>query len=158
MSETIEGVLIRPMTKPDLARVKAIANSLPDAPHWPKSAYKTAIDPDSAPRRIALVATGTEAGDVEGFAVASLLPPQSELETIAVEAARQRRSLGRRLFDELVLQLKAAGVEEVHLEVRVSNQPALGFYRSLGFVPTGLRRGYYADPVEDAALMRLRLQ
>ncbi|MGA2572347.1 MAG: hypothetical protein ABSF23_17715 [Terracidiphilus sp.] len=98
MSATIEGVLIRRMNGTDLARVKAIAKSLPDAPHWRKSAYKKAIDPDSTRRRIALVAVGPEAAGVRGFAVASLLPPQAELETIAVESASQRRGLSRKLL------------------------------------------------------------
>jgi len=85
------------------------------------------------------------------------LPPQAELETIAVDAAYQRRDLGRRLFDALASELQAAGVHEVVLEVRASNHAALGFYRSLGFGKTGLRRGYYTDPVDDAVLMKLRL-
>jgi ribosomal-protein-alanine N-acetyltransferase len=48
-------------------------------------------------------------------------------------------------------------VREVLLEVRRSNVAAQGFYRSVGFVEEGRRPGYYADPIEDAVLMRLRL-
>ena len=92
-----------------------------------------------------------------GFLVASLLPPQAELEIIAVEARVQRRGLARKLFDELVYQLGPAGVTEVVLEVRASNQAALALYRALGFVETGRRTRYYADPQEDAVLMRLQL-
>ena len=38
-----------------------------------------------------------------------------------------------------------------------SNQAARAFYTSLGFVEEGRRPSYYADPVEDAILMRLQL-
>ena len=48
-------------------------------------------------------------------------------------------------------------VREVLLEVRESNQSALAFYGSLGFVEEGRRHGYYDEPVEDAILMRLKL-
>ena len=157
MNGATEGVPIRPMTEADLAGVMAIAASLPDATHWPESAYRVALNPESSPRRIALVAAGPQFGEIRGFAVASLLPPQAELETVAVEPRSQRRGLGRLLFDELVSRLRAGGASEIDLEVRASNRPALSFYRSLGFVRTGLRRGYYADPVEDAVLMRLHL-
>jgi ribosomal-protein-alanine N-acetyltransferase len=157
MNAPSESVPIRPMTEADLARVMAIAASLPDAPHWPESVYKKALNPESTPRRIALVAAGPQPGDVLGFAVANLLPPQAELETIAVASGSQRRGLGRRLFDELASQLRVAGNRQLNLEVRASNHPAFAFYRSLGFSQTGLRRAYYADPVEDAVLMRLRL-
>ncbi|SPE20856.1 Ribosomal-protein-alanine acetyltransferase [Candidatus Sulfotelmatomonas gaucii] len=145
------------MTAADLARVMEIAASLPDAPHWQQSAYLAALDPASTPRRIALVVANPQTKDSQGFTIAHVLPPQAELETIAVDAAYQRRDLGRRLFDALASELQAAGVHEVVLEVRASNHAALGFYRSLGFGKTGLRRGYYTDPVDDAVLMKLRL-
>jgi [ribosomal protein S18]-alanine N-acetyltransferase len=153
-----EGVQIqiRPMTVADLARVMEIAASLPDAPHWPQSAYLAALDPGSTPRRIALVAVDPQTEHLQGLTIANLVLPQAELETIAVDAAYQRRELGRRLFDALVCELRAAGAHEIVLEVRASNHAALGFYRSVGFGKTGLRKGYYTDPVDDAVLMKLR--
>jgi ribosomal-protein-alanine N-acetyltransferase len=148
---------IRPMAAADLARVLAIDRGLPEAPHWPLSAYLNAVDSKSMPRRIALVAAGLQAGPVLGFTVASLLPPLAELETIAVAAENQRQGLGRQLFLALAVELRAAGANELLLEARPSNQPALALYRSLGFVQSGLRPGYYADPIEDAILMCLPL-
>jgi len=153
MASATENAQIRPMTAGDLTRVLEIAASLPGLPLWPDSAYLGALNPESTPRRIALVAA--VAGNVEGFTVASLLPPQAELESIAVAAGSQRQGLGRVLFDALVNELRAAG--EVVLEVRASNHDALAFYRSAGFSQTGLRRAYYVDPIEDAVVMRLRL-
>ena len=150
-------VRVRRMTPADLDRVMEIAQSLKDAPNWPQSAYETALDPQSAPQRIALVAEGVEAGEVAGFAVASVLPPQAELETIAVAAEAQRRGVGRILFAALAEELGIAPVQELFLEVRASNAPALALYRSLGFRETGRRPRYYVDPVEDALLLTLRL-
>jgi ribosomal-protein-alanine N-acetyltransferase len=98
-----------------------------------------------------------ECGRIAGFLVASLLPPQAELELIAVALDFQRQGLARQLFAALASELGAALVTEVLLEVRASNHPALGLYRRLRFVETGRRTRYYRDPVEDAVLMRLRL-
>jgi ribosomal-protein-alanine N-acetyltransferase len=155
------GISIRHMAVADLDRVLAVAETLPQAPHWPRSAWLDAIhsqfEPEVTPRRIALVAADSQPGSVLGFAVASLLPPQAELETIAVAPKMQRLGVGERLFQVLAAEVKAAGVGELLLEVRASNRPALAFYRALGFVKTGLRPGYYADPIEDAVLMRLPL-
>jgi ribosomal-protein-alanine N-acetyltransferase len=139
------------MTLADLDRVMEIAESLKDAPQWPRSAYLAALDPAAAPPRIALVVEGPEAGMVAGFAVASLLPQEAELEIIAVAPAAQR------LFEALIAEFYTAYIKGIMLEVRATNQPALELYRRLGFEETGRRPRYYHDPVEDAILMRLRL-
>jgi ribosomal-protein-alanine acetyltransferase len=150
-------LLIRRMTPADLDRVIEIAGSLKDAPRWNREAYQQALAPDAAPHRIALVAEIPEAANVAGFAIASLLPPQAELETIATAPEAQRRGIGRQLFFALAEDLVRAQVTEVILEARASNLPALALYRSLGFAQNGLRHSYYADPVEDAVLMSLQL-
>ena len=147
------------MTVADLAQVISIAASLPDAPHWPQSAYVNALNPDCTPRRIALVivlaAADPPPGAVHGFAVASLLPPQAELEIIAVAAKSQRHGLGQSLFHGVARELRAAGAGDLLLEVRASNRAAEEFYHSLGFVEIGRRLRYYADPIEDAVLLGL---
>jgi ribosomal-protein-alanine N-acetyltransferase len=43
------------------------------------------------------------------------------------------------------------------LEVRASNEAAIGLYESLGFVVKGRRRGYYEREGEDALLMEAPL-
>jgi ribosomal-protein-alanine N-acetyltransferase len=146
------------MTRADLDWVIEIAESLKEAPHWPRSAYLAALDSEAAPLRIALLAEEPAAGVIAGFAVASLLLTQAELESIVVAPAFQRRGVARRLFAELAVELGRAQANEIILELRASNQPALGFYRRLGFVETGHRTRYYHDPVEDAILMRLVLE
>jgi ribosomal-protein-alanine N-acetyltransferase len=145
------------MTPADLDRVMEIAESLKEAPQWPRSAYLTALHPEAAPRRIALVVEGPEADMVAGFAVASLLPPEAELEIIAVAPAAHRLGVAVRLFEALIAEFYTVYIKGIMLEVRATNQPALELYRRLGFVETGHRPRYYHDPVEDAILMRLRL-
>ncbi len=144
------------MTPADLDRVLEIAASLKEAPHWPRSVYLAALDRQAAPRRIALVAEHS-AGVLAGFAVASLLPPEAELESIAVAPELQRRGLGLELFRGLLDAFRSAGITDVLLDVRASNLPALGLYRVLGFADAGRRIRYYHDPVEDAILLRLGL-
>jgi ribosomal-protein-alanine N-acetyltransferase len=150
-------IRIRRMALADLDPVIELARGLPAAPHWPRSAYLAALDPEAAPPRIALVAEDEETGVVQGFAVTSLLPPQAELETIAVAAEVQRRGLARRILIAMADELRTARVTEVLVEVRASNSPALAFYRAQGFAVTGHRPRYYADPIEDAVLLDLLL-
>jgi ribosomal-protein-alanine N-acetyltransferase len=142
---------IRPMTPADIDQVLAIAASLPTAPHWPASAYLDAQA--STPPRVALVAEIDNS--IAGFAIASHLPPQAELELIAVAPAHQRQGLAQQLFAALIANLRALNVSEILLELRASNHPALALYRRLNFVVNGRRSRYYQNPVEDSILMRL---
>ena len=151
MNSRATEVRIRRMSAADLERVMEIAESLRDAPRWPVSAYWAALDPLNTPRRIALVAEEPETDAVAGFAVASLLAPQAELESIAVAAEWQRRGVGGRLLKAMVEKLLTEQVTEVILEVRASNRAAQGFKE------TERRPRYYADPQEDAVLMGLRV-
>lgn len=149
-------VRIRPMRAGDLPRVLEIERALKDAPQWSLPAWKRVVDPEAARQRIAVVAENRRAGIV-GFAVASAVAPEAELESIAVAAEWQRRGLARRLTGALAEALHRAGVWEIFLELRASNQAARGFYEALGYAETGRRAHYYSDPQEDAVLMRLRL-
>ena len=186
MNSPSAAVRVRPMSPADLDHVLEIAASLKQAPQWPRSAYLAALDSGAAPPRIALVAEALETeagvptdrsssvgweagvpadssssparGVVAGFIVASLLPPQAELEIIAVAPQFQRRGQARRLFTALAVELRTGQSAELLLELRASNLPALAFYRSLGFTEAGRRPRYYHDPIEDALLMRLRLE
>lgn len=157
MSSPAQRIRVRPMVAGDIDRVMEIAVRLSHAPHWRPDAYRAALDRHATPRRIALIAEWGEAGPIAGFAVASVTPPESELETIAVAETFQRRGVARALFAKMIDELRQQGAEVTLLEVRASNDKALEFYHVLGFAESGRRPRYYADPVEDAVLMRLVL-
>jgi ribosomal-protein-alanine N-acetyltransferase len=47
----------------------------------------------------------------------------------------------------------AQGCEALTLEVRTTNEPAQALYRKFGFEVAGVRKNYYSDLGEDAAVM-----
>lgn len=142
----------RPMRLEDVPRVVAIAHSLEEAPHWNSQAYLGYLDPAALPAGVALVAEDAIAG-VVGFLLTALIPPQAEVQLIAVAKHAQRRGVARGLFAELIATMKELQITEVMLEVRESNRAARALYFSLGFEETGRRGGYYSDPKEDAILL-----
>lgn len=89
------------------------------------------------------------------FAVTMAGVDETHLLAIGVTPARQRQGLGGALLAFLADRARAAGRQRMLLEVRLSNQPALTFYRHSGFVEIGRRRGYYPalDGREDALVM-----
>jgi ribosomal-protein-alanine N-acetyltransferase len=73
--------------------------------------------------------------------------------SIAVLEGYRRRGIGRALMIEGMSRMKNLyNAQEVVLEVRVSNEPAINLYRSLGFKVVRILKGYYLDG-EDAYLM-----
>jgi [ribosomal protein S18]-alanine N-acetyltransferase len=150
------GLILRRMGRDDIDSVMEIAASLPTAPQWARSSYEVVVSSDSQPLRVALVALYVD--KVIGFAVSHLVMREAELETIGIERPAQGYGFGSSLLFAMSEELKLAGADEILLEVRASNEQARWFYGKAGFVEAGRRRGYYADPVEDALLLRLTLR
>ena len=145
-------ILVRAMEAADLDWAIALCARLEGAPEWSRAVWERVLETD--PRRVAVVADDEWQA---GFAVATVVGPEAELELIAVAPERQRRGVARALMAELAGRVREAGAEEMVLEVRASNRAALGLYEQAGFVVTGGRARYYRDPVEDAVLMWMRL-
>lgn len=93
---------------------------------------------------------------VVGYICGTVLFEDGELPRVAVLESNCGRGIGGRLVDGLLARAKALGAKRVFLEVRVSNEAALGLYKSRGFEKTRLRKRYYADG-EDALEMKAEL-
>jgi len=94
-------------------------------------------------------------GVMVGYAVMLLAVDEAELLDIAIDAAHQRKGLGRKLLEAMFSLARHEGMRRVVLEVRTSNRPAISLYRAAGFEQIGLRRDYYPalNGREDAILM-----
>ena len=97
------------------------------------------------------------AAPVLGFIVLRRAADEGELLQIAVAGAAQRRGVADSLMSEALNRARGTGVETVYLEVRKSNTAAVSLYKKHGFAFSGTRKNYYADPTEDAAVMKLIL-
>jgi ribosomal-protein-alanine acetyltransferase len=83
---------------------------------------------------------------------------EAEVANLAVASAARGQGIGALLVQAVLDRARAMGALDCWLEVRASNAAARGLYRHLGFDDVGLRRRYYARPVEDAILMRRNLR
>ena len=72
---------------------------------------------------------------------------------VAVDPDARRHGVARALLEHLFAETGADRGRGYTLEVRVSNAEAIRLYERLGFVATGIRRGYYTDNREDALIM-----
>ncbi len=79
---------------------------------------------------------------------------EAEVQTIAVDPAREGVGLGTALLTALLRESARRGCDDVVLEVRADNPRAQDLYRRFGFVQVGLRKGYYKPANVDALVMR----
>lgn len=93
-----------------------------------------------------------------GFLIFSPIKPEAHLLSIAVIETQQYKGIGSLLLKSMISQCKAMGINQVFLEVRASNEKAIGFYQKYGFKKDAIRENYYSGNIpEDALLMSLGL-
>jgi ribosomal-protein-alanine N-acetyltransferase len=101
--------------------------------------------------RVYLVArVGSE---VVGYAGMFRAVDDGHITTIAVDPAWQRRGIATRMLLALARAAVDRGCRNLTLEVRMSNSGAQALYQRFGFVPAGVRKGYYPETGEDALVM-----
>jgi [ribosomal protein S18]-alanine N-acetyltransferase len=81
----------------------------------------------------------------------------AELLKITVTPEWQRLRVGETLLQQLCLLFAEQGVQQIFLEVRSQNCPALKLYVKLGWQKTGRRNNYYKEPADDAVVFVRRL-
>ncbi len=90
-----------------------------------------------------------------GYVGLSVVLDEGYIGNLAVVEDYRRKGIGKALMLELINECKTLDLAFVTLEVRVSNEPAVKLYESLGFTQVGCRKNYYKDPIEDALLLTL---
>lgn len=78
-----------------------------------------------------------------------------ELLRIAVENSHRRCGIGKMLMQEMIKRCLGKSGENIFLEVRETNEAAIGLYERMGFQEISRRKDYYREPKEDAVIMKL---
>jgi len=134
----------------DAQAIAAIENlNFTGAEAWSTASVKSFISNASSRCILAL-----EGGRTAAYLALSICAPEAEIGSIACHPLYKNKGYASALMDYLFSLKNSEGIETVYLEVRKTNVPAIGLYRKFGFVPCGLRKNYYANPTEDAVVMK----
>jgi ribosomal-protein-alanine N-acetyltransferase len=150
----LEGVIIRDMSHEDLPQVHALDELFYGTP-WSITSFSYELGNQEA---ILKVATYRE--QVVGYICIRTLLDVTHVLKITVMTKFRRRGIGGRLLHEAIQKLRhfKPDTGELTLEVRESNRAAIDLYEKSGFTKTGIRRGYYKRPDEDALIMGMKLR
>jgi [ribosomal protein S18]-alanine N-acetyltransferase len=99
-------------------------------------------------------------GRVAGYGIMSTGAGEAHVLNICVTPRMRRRGLGRSILSDLIEAARRLHAKEILLEVRPSNESALGLYNDIGFSEVGIRKAYYpgARGREDALIMAMSLE
>lgn len=138
----------------DIGSLLAVQARAPGAALWSEADYTSLLPAQGV---LCLLAQDGFGEQTVGFLLARAAADELEVLNLAVLPEYRRRGLGRRLLGKALAWGHAGGAQQCWLEVRASNQAAVGFYRALGFAEHSRRRRYYRSPEEDAVVLTRRL-
>ena len=94
-----------------------------------------------------------ESGDVAGYMSLWRILDEGHINNVAVLPEYRRRGGASEMLEFMLEYSEKNGISSHTLEVRVSNEGAIGLYGKFGFKEAGVRKGYYEDNGEDALIM-----
>ncbi len=139
----------RRLTLGDLDAIEVIERTAYPTP-WSRSMFAGEL---AKPSSISLGAFDPADERLVGYLIISRYVDAWHVMNVAVAEPYRRRGIATQMLEELFRVTADDERRGYTLEVRVSNASAIALYESLGFAPTGVRRGYYTDNREDALVM-----
>jgi len=98
---------------------------------------------------------GENEGRIVGFiAGVNNAPYNARILMLAVLEPHRRRGIGSTLMDAFLQQCALRGMRTVELEVRVSNETAINFYKRYGFQIAGTLPRFYTDGEDGYKMVR----
>ncbi|GAC1392477.1 MAG: ribosomal protein S18-alanine N-acetyltransferase [Vulcanimicrobiaceae bacterium] len=142
------GLMIAPMTDPDIAQVMQIETlSFPST--WPQNAFHNEIHEN----KLAHYFVGRIGERVVAYGGIWVILEDSHITTIAVHPDERGKKYGEIMLLHLLDETISRGASWITLEVRETNEAAQRLYRKYGFTVVSTRRGYYSDNNESALVM-----
>jgi ribosomal protein S18 acetylase RimI-like enzyme len=97
-------------------------------------------------RPILLWTSKTRAGLSVGFSTKMIRRAHTSHPSMWVAQSHRRSRIGRTLVNAIIEWARLQGAATLQLVVTSNNHPAIEFYKSLGFSPTGKMAPYRNDP------------
>jgi len=141
------AVDVRTLRPGDLDAIDEIERRAYPTP-WSRSMFAGEL---SKPSGICLGAFQGE--DMLGYLIVARYVDAWHVMNVAVDEPFRGRGVASQMLEQLFERTDDDVERGYTLEVRVTNDTAIALYRRLGFVETGIRRGYYTDNREDALIM-----
>lgn len=140
-------ILIGAMTKEDIPFIAALERECFSSP-WSERAIEDELSNEGA-----VFFTAENEGRKVGYMGMHCVLDECYIANIAVSKSERRKGIGRLLLQYAEDRARERSCSFISLEVRVSNESAIGLYESEGFERVGERKNFYSGPTENALIM-----
>jgi [ribosomal protein S18]-alanine N-acetyltransferase len=117
---------------------------------WPRTSYEREARASDVAR---LFVARMQEGLLVAYCSAWFIFDEAHINNLAVRPEWRRRGVASALMRYVLAEAERAGATRATLEVRRSNEAGRKLYKGLGFEVTGVRPGYYREPLEDALVL-----
>lgn len=114
---------------------------------WSEQSYRDEVAKDNSVCLVAMLAD-----QVIGYCSMYTCVDEGHITKVAVEENYRGQGIAGRLMDRMLEIGAGMGLNYYELEVRRSNDAAIGLYTGRGFQLAGVRKKYYTDNGEDAMI------
>lgn len=120
---------------------------IPDG--WSAKGFKTEAEKDNG----IVLYTLEDNGEISSFLTAYTAIGEADITNVVVNPHYRRKGFAQMLISELE-KIIPKNTEDIFLEVRESNSPAINLYIKSGFEQIAVRKNFYSNPVENAVIMK----
>ena len=146
---TIPIVVVPVSSEEDLRGLLAVEEACFYSP-WTYEMYQAELQ---HPERSSLFIAKEPEGRIVGFCGCWQVLDELHINNLAVLPEWRRQGVASKILERVFAEGRNAGAVRATLEVRRSNEIARRLYERFGFTVTGVRRGYYQRPDEDALIL-----
>ncbi len=150
VSQHVKDIIIDEMKIGDLPEVVEIERASCTMP-WSESLFYNEIRNPGSLSRVA-----RKDGKVIGYICVNRIIDEGHVLNLAVHPDYRKLGIATALVKDMIGLLRQDECRFLFLEVRASNEEAKRVYEKLNFTFLGVRKNYYASPVEDAIIMLLK--
>lgn len=138
---------IRRISENDIEAIASLETEIFPDP-WSAKSIKETYD-----QKHALILGAYQDGNLIGYVIFYYILDEGEIARIAVSPSHRRQGVADQIFARLLEFCTQKDIERILLDVRVSNETAIAFYKKSGFAEDGIRKNFYDNPKEHALLM-----
>lgn len=114
---------------------------------WSAGSFRSEVQKENG-----IVLCFTDDNDVIALLSGYFAEGEGDITSVAVDKNFRRKGLAQELIAEFIKNLPE-NTENIFLEVRESNNPAIRLYEKYGFERLSVRKNFYINPRENAVVM-----